>query len=65
MKKLLVIFTFLIVLLSLYAIGGDTAATAVQVMTLPFNDTGDTTNLSNTIANSSNDAFIKLVMVSN
>jgi hypothetical protein len=42
---------------ALMGIGGDTFNSSVQLMSLPYNDTGDTSTLTNTIANASNDAF--------
>jgi hypothetical protein len=57
MRKMLIFFLFLIVVLSVNAIGGDTSATAVQILTLPYNDAGNTSTLTNTIGNASNDAF--------
>lgn len=57
MKKTLIIFSFLVVLLSVNAIGGDTSATALQIMVLPYNDSGDTSSLTNTVGSASNDAF--------
>ncbi|MBN2829954.1 MAG: choice-of-anchor J domain-containing protein, partial [Candidatus Cloacimonetes bacterium] len=58
MRKTLIVFIFsLLIVSSLFAIGGDTFSLAVQIMALPYNDTGDTSTLTNTIANASNDAF--------
>ncbi|MDP8232897.1 MAG: hypothetical protein P9L91_09575, partial [Candidatus Zophobacter franzmannii] len=57
MKKLVLFLLILFLTLQVYAIGGDNFATAVQITALPYNDTGDTSTLTNTIANSSADAF--------
>ncbi|MBN2830157.1 MAG: choice-of-anchor J domain-containing protein [Candidatus Cloacimonetes bacterium] len=59
-KKLIIFVTLMIALMSLNAIGGDSFATAVQIMDLPFSDSGDTNSLSNTVANPSNDAIYLL-----
>ncbi|MBN2830100.1 MAG: choice-of-anchor D domain-containing protein, partial [Candidatus Cloacimonetes bacterium] len=57
MKKTILILMISVFVMGLFAVGGDTFGTAVQITTLPYNDTGDTTTLTNTVANPSNDAF--------
>jgi hypothetical protein len=43
--------------MGLFAIGGDDFASAVQITSFPYTDTGDTTTLTSVLGNSSNDAF--------
>ncbi|MBN2830587.1 MAG: hypothetical protein JXR56_09745, partial [Candidatus Cloacimonetes bacterium] len=58
MKKGFFLLLFSVIALgTLFSIGGDTFAQAEQIEVLPYNDSGDTTTLTNTVANASNDAF--------
>jgi hypothetical protein len=59
-KTALILTLFVICLNSSLCIGGDTFASAVPIDWMPYNDSGDTTTLTNTIANPSNDAFYVL-----
>ncbi len=56
-KKLVFFIISILVMGSLLAIGGDDFNLAVPITALPYNDTGDTTNLTNVIGYDSNDAF--------
>ncbi len=59
MKKSILTLMLFVLVLGLFAIGGDTFATAVPITNtdFPYTDTGDTTTLTNTIDNASADAF--------
>ncbi len=53
------VLTLILIIVStaLYAVGGDTFATATPISTLPFNDSGNTTPFTDTIGNDSQDCF--------
>ncbi|MBN2829692.1 MAG: hypothetical protein JXR56_05185, partial [Candidatus Cloacimonetes bacterium] len=56
-KTILFLFLSLLVMGSVFAVGGDDFASAVAITSFPYTDTGDTTTLTNVIGNPSNDAF--------
>jgi len=56
-KRTIILIFSLFTLSCLIAVGSDTFQTAVPIETLPFYDTGNTTNMTNTMGFSSNDTF--------
>jgi hypothetical protein len=60
MKKTIFIMIISLFIMGLYAIGGDTFGTAVQITELPYTDSGDTSTLTNSVANPSYDAIYRI-----